>query len=148
MLYNRPLPVNRIVNAIADSTLRSLARSALRLTPLFSAEAQTNTQHYGKRPYGVGFLVAGHDVRLPCPPTPPLPRSLRCDSNTHVQTTLRRNKDLISTNSPRLGTRSNTTPCPSEREVNRPRLTSKLISTNSTTVSPPFLISHCSDAAR
>ncbi|KDE02680.1 20S proteasome subunit alpha 6 [Microbotryum lychnidis-dioicae p1A1 Lamole] len=42
MLYNRPMPVNRIVNAIAD-------------------KAQVNTQHYGKRPYGVGFLVAGYD---------------------------------------------------------------------------------------
>lgn len=46
MLYNRPLPVNRIVNAIAD-------------------KAQVNTQHYGRRPYGVGFLVAGHDERGP-----------------------------------------------------------------------------------
>ncbi|KAM0752501.1 N-terminal nucleophile aminohydrolase [Meredithblackwellia eburnea MCA 4105] len=46
MLYNRPLPVSRIVNAIAD-------------------KAQVNTQHYGKRPYGVGFLVAGHDERGP-----------------------------------------------------------------------------------
>lgn len=26
------------------------------------SEAQVNTQVYGKRPYGVGFLVAGHDV--------------------------------------------------------------------------------------
>ncbi|GAA5857563.1 hypothetical protein JCM9279_002514 [Rhodotorula babjevae] len=42
MLYNRPLPVNRIVNAIAD-------------------KAQINTQHYGRRPYGVGLLVAGCD---------------------------------------------------------------------------------------
>ncbi|KAK4699767.1 20S proteasome subunit alpha 6, partial [Phenoliferia sp. Uapishka_3] len=46
MLYNRPLPVNRIVNAISD-------------------KAQVNTQHSGKRPYGVGFLVAGHDERGP-----------------------------------------------------------------------------------
>ncbi|KAK4048356.1 Proteasome subunit alpha type-6 [Microbotryomycetes sp. JL201] len=46
MLYNRPLPVNRIVNAIAD-------------------KAQVNTQHYGRRPYGVGFLVAGYDDKGP-----------------------------------------------------------------------------------
>ncbi|ORY81784.1 nucleophile aminohydrolase [Leucosporidium creatinivorum] len=46
MLYNRPLPVNRIVNAIAD-------------------KAQVNTQHYGRRPYGVGFLVAGYDEKGP-----------------------------------------------------------------------------------
>ncbi|GAA5999476.1 hypothetical protein JCM5350_006654, partial [Sporobolomyces pararoseus] len=42
MLYNRPLPVSRIVGAIAD-------------------KAQINTQHYGHRPYGVGLLVAGYD---------------------------------------------------------------------------------------
>jgi 20S proteasome subunit alpha 6 len=45
MLYNRPLPISRIVGAIAD-------------------KAQINTQHYGRRPYGVGLLVAGYDVRL------------------------------------------------------------------------------------
>lgn len=32
---------------------------------LFSSEAQVNTQHYGRRPYGVGLLVAGYDVRSP-----------------------------------------------------------------------------------
>lgn len=30
---------------------------------LVIVEAQVNTQHYGRRPYGVGFLVGGHDVR-------------------------------------------------------------------------------------
>jgi 20S proteasome alpha/beta subunit len=44
MLYARPIPVGRIVQSIAD-------------------RAQTNTQYYGKRPYGVGFLVIGEDVR-------------------------------------------------------------------------------------
>lgn len=42
MMYARPIPINRVVNYIAE-------------------RAQGNTQHYGKRPYGVGFLVAGHD---------------------------------------------------------------------------------------
>lgn len=46
MLYSRPLPLNRIVNAIAD-------------------RAQLNTMQYGKRPYGVGFLVAGYDSTGP-----------------------------------------------------------------------------------
>jgi 20S proteasome alpha/beta subunit len=27
-------------------------------------EAQVNTQQYGRRPYGVGLLVIGHDVRV------------------------------------------------------------------------------------
>jgi len=42
MTYGRHIPVERIVNMIGD-------------------RAQTNTQHYGKRPYGVGLLVAGVD---------------------------------------------------------------------------------------
>ncbi|WEW61969.1 Proteasome subunit alpha type-6 [Emydomyces testavorans] len=42
MTYGRPIPVERIVTRIGD-------------------RAQTNTQHYGKRPYGVGLLVAGVD---------------------------------------------------------------------------------------
>lgn len=28
---------------------------------MFIIEAQVNTQEYGRRPYGVGFLVIGHD---------------------------------------------------------------------------------------
>jgi len=46
MLYGRPLPVGRVVGGIAD-------------------KAQVNTQHYGRRPYGVGFLVAGYDEKGP-----------------------------------------------------------------------------------
>lgn len=42
MTYGRAIPLERIVNQIGD-------------------RAQTNTQHYGKRPYGVGLLVAGVD---------------------------------------------------------------------------------------
>ena len=42
MTYGRPIPLERIVGMIGD-------------------RAQTNTQHYGKRPYGVGLLVAGID---------------------------------------------------------------------------------------
>ncbi|OOF91109.1 hypothetical protein ASPCADRAFT_211392 [Aspergillus carbonarius ITEM 5010] len=46
MTYGRPLPVDRIVSQIGD-------------------RAQTNTQQYGKRPYGVGLLVAGVDEAGP-----------------------------------------------------------------------------------
>jgi 20S proteasome subunit alpha 6 len=42
LTYGRPIPISRIVDQIGD-------------------RAQTNTQHYGKRPYGVGLLVAGVD---------------------------------------------------------------------------------------
>lgn len=46
MTYDRPIPLERIVSQIGD-------------------RAQTNTQHYGKRPYGVGLLVAGVDETGP-----------------------------------------------------------------------------------
>ncbi|KAI8592453.1 nucleophile aminohydrolase [Geranomyces variabilis] len=42
LMFDRPLPIYRIVAAIGD-------------------KAQVNTQRYGRRPYGVGLLVAGYD---------------------------------------------------------------------------------------
>lgn len=42
MTYGRPIPIERIVDHIGD-------------------RAQTNTQNYSNRPYGVGLLVAGVD---------------------------------------------------------------------------------------
>jgi 20S proteasome subunit alpha 6 len=46
LTYGRAIPLERLVTAIGD-------------------RAQTNTQHYGKRPYGVGLLVAGVDETGP-----------------------------------------------------------------------------------
>ncbi|KAI9884530.1 MAG: Mediator of RNA polymerase II transcription subunit 6 [Watsoniomyces obsoletus] len=46
MTYGRPIPLQRIVTQIGE-------------------RAQTNTQHYGKRPYGVGLLIAGVDDEGP-----------------------------------------------------------------------------------
>ncbi|CAG8703307.1 10698_t:CDS:2 [Dentiscutata erythropus] len=46
VIYGRPLPIFRIVSAIGD-------------------KAQVNTQNYGRRPYGVGLLVAGYDETGP-----------------------------------------------------------------------------------
>ncbi|KAJ3098064.1 hypothetical protein HDU96_000154 [Phlyctochytrium bullatum] len=46
MIFNRPLPVSRIASSIAD-------------------KAQINTQRYGRRPYGVGLLIAGSDETGP-----------------------------------------------------------------------------------
>ena len=46
MTYGRPIPVERIVEQIGD-------------------RAQTNTQNYSNRPYGVGLLVAGVDETGP-----------------------------------------------------------------------------------
>ncbi|KAK9462738.1 nucleophile aminohydrolase [Lipomyces oligophaga] len=46
MIYNRAIPVTRVVNEIGE-------------------KAQRNTQTYGRRPYGVGLLVIGHDETGP-----------------------------------------------------------------------------------
>ncbi|KAI9681772.1 MAG: hypothetical protein M1829_000517 [Trizodia sp. TS-e1964] len=46
LTYGRPIPIERLVTQVGD-------------------RAQTNTQHYGKRPYGVGLLVAGIDSTGP-----------------------------------------------------------------------------------
>ena len=42
---------------------RALAISSI--TDRIGSKAQENTQHYGKRPYGVGLLVAGVDAQGP-----------------------------------------------------------------------------------
>lgn len=44
--FNRPLPVEDVVNSLSE-------------------KSQVNTQVYGKRPYGVGLLVAGYDKTGP-----------------------------------------------------------------------------------
>ncbi|CAO1636447.1 unnamed protein product [Jaminaea pallidilutea] len=46
MVYSRPLPLSRIAGSLAD-------------------RAQLNTMEYGRRPYGVGFLIVGHDSQGP-----------------------------------------------------------------------------------
>lgn len=46
LTYDRAIPLSEIVSRIGD-------------------RAQTNTQHYGKRPYGVGLLIAGVDAKGP-----------------------------------------------------------------------------------
>ena len=94
--YNRPMPVQRLSMAVADSTdharqtpwvgalsplcwvgaltspretRNSFSRPAfLSLPAVLSVEAQWNTQRYGGRPFGVGLLVAGFDVRCPTHP--------------------------------------------------------------------------------
>lgn len=63
MAFNRPVPVNRLVSAIADSMYETLNSHSF-LTSSF-LEAQVNTQEYGRRPYGVGFLVIGQDKSGP-----------------------------------------------------------------------------------
>jgi len=66
MLYGRPIPVGRILQGIADRESSS-QMIAMKTESLSSADfpgAQANTQNYGRRPYGVGFLVIGQDVSV------------------------------------------------------------------------------------
>lgn len=67
MLFNRAVPVNRLVSSIANSTwtLQYLTLHCSIELSWDSAEAQVNTQEYGRRPYGVGFLVIGQDQSGP-----------------------------------------------------------------------------------
>ena len=65
MVFNRPVPVNRLVAAIADSSFSCLSGPEKLLAHLLFVEAQVNTQEYGRRPYGVGFLVIGQDQSGP-----------------------------------------------------------------------------------
>lgn len=46
LTYDRPILLSEITERLGD-------------------RAQTNTQHYGKRPYGVGLLIAGVDAKGP-----------------------------------------------------------------------------------
>lgn len=74
MMYDRPIPVQRIVNTIADSKLYSTQKeSHVRMRSYditnSATEAQVNTQQYGRRPYGVGLLVIGYDVSRGALPT-------------------------------------------------------------------------------
>lgn len=57
---NRPIPISRLANLVADSTLCIFI-----LVHIF-LEAQINTQRYGGRPFGVGLLLAGYDENVNC----------------------------------------------------------------------------------
>ncbi len=64
-----PFPVNRLVSASA-----SCPASPSRFFPSFlqrsrraASEPQVNTQEYGRRPYGIGFLVVGLEPHRPTP---------------------------------------------------------------------------------
>ena len=64
-VYEEPLPLSRLVTRLADSeSCHLFAFLALILIPAAITESQVGTQRSGKRPYGVGLLVAGHDVSL------------------------------------------------------------------------------------
>ncbi|CAJ0961229.1 unnamed protein product, partial [Ranitomeya imitator] len=57
-VFDRPLPVSRLVSLIGSSILPPCNRCP-RLTA--AGKTQIPTQRYGRRPYGVGLLIAGYD---------------------------------------------------------------------------------------
>jgi 20S proteasome subunit alpha 6 len=59
MNMNRPIPVQRLVTDISDSKANEIE-----VLLNFFLEAQVNTQQYGGRPFGVGLLIAGIDVKF------------------------------------------------------------------------------------
>lgn len=60
--FDKPMPVTRLMDNVSNSnrTLGFVRVDAYRGQFL---ECQIPTQRYGRRPFGVGFLMAGFDVR-------------------------------------------------------------------------------------
>jgi len=62
--YNSPMPVSRLVNLIGNSNLFNYYNyldKELFIIHCCYLESQIPTQRYGRRPFGVGLLVAGYD---------------------------------------------------------------------------------------
>lgn len=132
MLYNRPLPVNRIVNAIADS--RSSCSPVLpQLTHrLASSHYRGTGQHSTLRTETLWSGILGCGLR--CVFASPSCLNLAV-SLTLSLSPARRRKVLTYTSSPPRATASSTTPCPSVPALNPPRRTSRLTTTSSPIVS-------------
>ena len=67
LVFKRAMPVARLASMAADSAFSFFVPASLlnaSFINLMALEAQVNTQRYGRRPYGVGLLVAGYDVCL------------------------------------------------------------------------------------
>lgn len=110
MLYDRPLPVQRIVNAIADSELEWWPSKSNISSLSICVEAQVNTQQYGRRPYGVGLLVIGYDVSS---------KRKRDKEKKAINKDIVRKLDLIFLNALLLVQALNTTQCPLELDLNQ-----------------------------
>jgi 20S proteasome subunit alpha 6 len=71
-VYDSPLQVSHLVEAVANSTRACLCDASKNIVELpvgyvcrlsVLSEHHKCTQFYVRRPYGVGLLVAGYDVR-------------------------------------------------------------------------------------
>ena len=61
--HDTPLPVSRL--EFLNQYILLSSKSSFRLIGDFGNKMQICTQRYGKRPYGVGLLVAGYDDKGP-----------------------------------------------------------------------------------
>lgn len=63
--HGEPIPIERMMHLLSLS--KSLFQYLLlsRHYVISVPEMQINTQRYGRRPFGVGLLVAGYDVSMP-----------------------------------------------------------------------------------
>jgi len=61
--FDKPMPVTRLMDHVSNSTKIYLIKNLFLFSITFS-ECQVPTQRYGRRPFGVGFLMAGFDVCL------------------------------------------------------------------------------------
>jgi hypothetical protein len=101
-------------------------RAGTKFITLIYTGAQANTQQYGKRPYGVGFLVIGKDVR----------QGVSCVvSFKRIDFFARRKLDLTCSSFRRRASPMNTTRIPSELEAKAQRRTWRITTPNTKTVS-------------
>jgi len=56
--FDKPMPVTRLMDHVSNSKKNIY----FYLLFLFILECQVPTQRYGRRPFGIGFLMAGFDV--------------------------------------------------------------------------------------
>lgn len=56
--YKQPVPIKKLAEAMQLSTFLIFILN----NGFLFLELQANTQYYGRRPFGVGILIAGYDV--------------------------------------------------------------------------------------
>jgi 20S proteasome subunit alpha 6 len=59
--FDKPMPVTRLMDHVSNSKEKYLF---IIYYLLFILECQVPTQRYGRRPFGIGFLMAGFDVYI------------------------------------------------------------------------------------
>jgi 20S proteasome subunit alpha 6 len=59
--FDKPMPVTRLMDHVSNS-MKETSFCSLKVILSIDLECQVPTQRYGRRPFGVGFLMAGFDV--------------------------------------------------------------------------------------